>query len=261
MNSPVILVKDVTIAYGDRIILHDINFEINKGDIFVIMGSSGCGKSSLLRALMGLLSPAHGDIFLYGENFWEQSLEQQTELMKKTGVLFQSGALWSSRTLGENIALPLEYHTGLSAKRIQDLVSYKLELVGLQGFEDYYPAELSGGMQKRAGLARALALDPEIVFFDEPSTGLDPINSAMLDDLILQLKESLGMTLVIVSHELASIFDVTTTSIYLDIEEKTILARGLPSDLLSNGPSIVQSFLKRKMPTKDELSDKEQVGV
>lgn len=250
MNSPVIQVKNVTVAYGERVILHDINFEINKGDIFIIMGPSGCGKSSILRTLMGLLSPTHGDIFLYGKNFWEQNTEEQTLLMKKTGVLFQNGALWSSRTLGENIALPLEHHTNLSTRRIKELVQYKLELVGLQGFENYYPSELSGGMQKRAGLARALALDPEIVFFDEPSAGLDPINSAMLDELMVQLQKSLGVTLVIVSHELASIFDIASTSIYLDLDENTITAQGLPSDLLINGPPVVQSFLKRKIPTK-----------
>ena len=187
-----IIVKNLTMAYGSVVIQHDLTFSVQRGDIFIIMGGSGCGKSTLLRHLIGLQAPAQGEVFYDGQSFWQREPAERERMMRRFGVLYQSGALWSSMTLAENIALPLEQYTDLSPSQIRELVSLKLALVGLAGFEDYYPSELSGGMQKRAGLARAMALDPDILFFDEPSAGLDPITSRRLDDLILELRASLG---------------------------------------------------------------------
>jgi ABC-type transport system involved in resistance to organic solvents, ATPase component len=246
MNEAHICVKQLTMAYGDFVIQHDLSFTINRGDVFIVMGGSGCGKSTLLKHLIGLQQPAKGDIF-YGEvNFWAADSEQQAQILRGVGVLYQSGALFSSMTLAENIALPLHEFTDLAATEIADMVSYKLALVGLAGFEDYYPAEISGGMQKRAGLARAMALDPEILFFDEPSAGLDPISARLLDDLIINLCDTLGTTIVVVTHELASIFAIGTNSVFLDPESKTMLATGAPSVLLkqSEDQRIIQ-FLTR----------------
>ena len=186
MTEAKIKVDDLTIAYGDFVLMQHVSFEVKKGDVFIIMGGSGCGKSSLLRVLTGLVPPAHGNVFINNVNFAKASQNQKDEVMKKCGILYQSGALFSSMTLAENIALPLQQYTDYSDKLIKELVSLKLALVGLTGFEDFYPSEISGGMKKRAGLARALALDPEIVYFDEPSAGLDPISSKLLDDLIIE---------------------------------------------------------------------------
>ena len=187
-----IAVENLTMAYGDFVIQRDLSFEIERGDVFIIMGDSGCGKSTLLRHFIGLKSPAKGRILYESESYWDADAREQQSLTRKFGVLFQSGALWSSMTLAENIGLPLEEYTSLSKKEVRDVASVKLALVGLAGFEDFYPSEISGGMQKRAGLARAMALDPEILFFDEPSAGLDPISSRRLDDLILELRDSLA---------------------------------------------------------------------
>jgi phospholipid/cholesterol/gamma-HCH transport system ATP-binding protein len=246
MNTPHITVQDLTMAYGSFVIQRDLSFTIDHGDVFIIMGGSGCGKSTLLRHLIGLKSPAKGDVFYDQLNFWQAEEEQRIQVMRRIGVLYQSGALFSSLTLAENIALPLGEFTDLNAKDIADIVSYKLALVGLAGFEDYYPAEISGGMQKRAGLARAMALDPEILFFDEPSAGLDPVSARLLDDLIISLCNTLGTTIVVVTHELASIFAIGTNSVFLDPESKTMLATGNPKQLLaeSNDPRIIQ-FLTR----------------
>ncbi len=247
MNSEnaAITVSDLTVAYGSRIIQKDLNFTVFKKDIFIIMGGSGCGKSSLLRVLMGLTPPAKGKV-LYGDSdFWGISPEQRSMLMRRTGVMFQSGALWTSRTLAQNVALPLEYYTTLSASDIRELASLKLSLVGLAGYEDFYPSEISGGMKKRAGLARALALEPEIVYFDEPSAGLDPVSSARLDELILQLRETLSMTIVVVTHELDSIFTISNNSVFLDAQTKTMAACGDPHELIKNGPDNVIEFLTR----------------
>lgn len=244
--TPHLEIVNLTMAYGDVIIQKDLNFVINHGEIFVIMGSSGCGKSTLLRHLVGLMEPKTGDILIDGVNLWNVSPEEKNHIISRNGVLYQSGALWSSMTLAENIALPLNEYTNLNLKQVQEVVSYKLSLVGLSGFEDYYPSEISGGMRKRAGLARAIALDPEILFFDEPSAGLDPVSSRLLDDLILELRDSLGATVIIVSHELASIFTVGDNSIFLDPEEKTIIACGSPNDLLENSKDPrVSNFLTR----------------
>ncbi|MFZ2312579.1 MAG: ATP-binding cassette domain-containing protein [Methylobacter sp.] len=246
MNTPHITVKNLTMAYGDFVIQRDLNFTIEHGDIFIIMGGSGCGKSTLLRHLIGLQRPAKGGVFYDRQDFWHASDEERVSIMRRIGVLYQSGALFSSLTLAENIALPLGEFTDMSDREIVDIVSYKLALVGLAGFEDYYPSELSGGMQKRAGLARAMALDPEILFFDEPSAGLDPVSARLLDDLIVSLRDTLGTTIVAVTHELASIFAIGTNSVFLDPETKTMLATGSPKKLLaeSNDAKIIQ-FLTR----------------
>lgn len=225
-------IRNLTMAYGETIIQENLSFTISRGEIFVIMGGSGCGKSTLLRHLVGLMFPYQGQIFINGVDLWQTSNEERNQIISHCGVLYQGGALWSSMTLAENLEVPLKEYTKLSARQIREVISYKLSLVGLAGFEDYYPSEISGGMQKRAGLARAMALDPEILFFDEPSAGLDPVSSRLLDDLILQLRDSLGATIVIVSHELASIFAVGDNAIFLDPDSKTIIASGAPKQLL-----------------------------
>jgi phospholipid/cholesterol/gamma-HCH transport system ATP-binding protein len=246
MTTAHITVKQLTMAYGDFVIQRDLNFTINHGDVFIIMGGSGCGKSTLLKHLIGLQKPAKGDVLYDEQSFWQASAEERVKVMRRIGVLYQSGALFSSLTLAENIGLPLGEFTDLSQSEIADLVSYKLALVGLAGFEEYYPSEISGGMQKRAGLARAMALDPEILFFDEPSAGLDPVSARLLDDLIISLCETLGTTIVVVTHELASIFAIGTNSVFLDSDTKTMLATGNPKTLLaeSSDPRIIQ-FLTR----------------
>ncbi|MBL3589361.1 MAG: ATP-binding cassette domain-containing protein [gamma proteobacterium endosymbiont of Lamellibrachia anaximandri] len=233
-------------AYGDFLIQKDLNFTINQGDIFIIMGGSGCGKSTLLRHLVGLHPPAVGEVLYQGSSFWQLAPNERNALMRRMGVLYQSGALWTAMTLAENIALPLEEYTSLMPAEVNELVSYKLSLVGLKGFEDYYPSEISGGMQKRAALARAMALDPETLFFDEPSAGLDPVSAHLLDDLILELRDSLGATIVIVTHELASIFAVGNNSVFLDAASKTMIAEGDPKRLLAETDNpIVRKFLTR----------------
>ncbi len=245
-KEPHIIVQDLTMAYGDFLIQRDLTFTINRGDIFIVMGGSGCGKSTLLRHLVGLQMPAKGRV-LYGDfSFWDAEPEQRETIMRSFGILYQSGALWSSMTLGENIALPLQQYTSLSQEQIRRIAALKLSLVGLTGFEDFYPSEISGGMKKRAGLARAIALDPDILFFDEPSAGLDPISAHLLDDLILELRESLGATVVIVTHELASIFAIGNNSVFLDADTKTMIAQGDPKKLLaeSKDPKVI-SFLTR----------------
>lgn len=245
-NAPHIRVQNLTMTYGDLVIQRDLNFTVNHGDVFIIMGGSGSGKTTLLKHMIGLKPPVSGDIYFNTTNFWALAQAQQRQMKRRFGIMFQGGALWSSMTLAENVALPLGEYTDLSAEEIEDVVSLKLMLVGLSGFEDYYPAELSGGMRKRASLARAIALDPEILFFDEPSAGLDPINARRLDELILEIRDSLGTTIVIVTHELASIFAVGNNSIFLDTEEKTIIASGDPNILRDSCPDKrVREFLNR----------------
>lgn len=226
-----ITVNNLTMAYGDFVIQHDLNFTVNRGDIFVIMGGSGCGKTTVLKGIFGLVRPAHGEIFFDKVNFWQSPDNEQTAIKRRFGVLFQGGALWSSLTLAENVALPLGEYTDLSPAEIQDVVSFKLALVGLAGYGDFYPSELSGGMRKRGSLARAIALDPEILFFDEPSAGLDPPSSRRLDDLILELRDSLKTTIVIVTHELDSILRIGNNSVFLDAETRTMIASGDPKQL------------------------------
>lgn len=245
-NPPRIAVKQMDMAYGDTPIQRGIDFTIQSGEIFIIMGGSGTGKSTLLKQMIGLKQPAKGDVFYDGVPLWTAEPEQRLIMMRRFGVLYQSGALWSSMTLIENVALPLQEYTDLPQPDIDELASFKLALVGLAGFEAYYPSEISGGMRKRAGLARAMALDADILFFDEPSAGLDPVSAKRLDDLILQLRDSLGATFVVVTHELASIFAIGDNSVMLDAEAKTMIAGGNPRELLKNSDDErVRSFLTR----------------
>ena len=244
--EPQIVVKDLDMGYGSFILMRNLNFIVNKGDIFIIMGGSGCGKSTLLKLLVGLKEPLSGQVFYDGTSFWEIGPEEQKRIMRRFGILYQSGALWSSMTLAENIAIPLEQYTSMTRAEIRDLASLKLALVGLAGFEDFYPSEISGGMRKRAGLARAMALDPDILFFDEPSAGLDPVSARLLDDLILELRDSLGTTFVVVTHELGSIFAIGNNSVYLDVETRTMTASGDPNRLLAESKDpTVRAFLTR----------------
>ena len=245
-NETKIEIRDLTMAYGPYVVMRNINAQVKRGSVFVIMGNSGSGKSTLLRHMIGLQRPAHGDVLYDSQSFWNTDDEGRRTQLRKCGVLFQSSALWSSMTLAENVALPLVEYTDWSPTDLKDIVRLKLSLVGLSGFEDYYPAELSGGMRKRAGLARAMALDPEILFFDEPSAGLDPLTSRNLDKLILELRDSLGATVVVVTHELASIFMIADDSIFLDAETKTMRARGNPAELLKHSADAkLKAFLTR----------------
>jgi phospholipid/cholesterol/gamma-HCH transport system ATP-binding protein len=246
--QPNIEVRDLTMAYGDSVVLRDLNFSVKEREIFIIMGGSGSGKSTLLRHLIGLQEPTRGTIHYRGSRsgLWEMAAPERERLLRRFGVLYQGGALWSSMTLQENVALPLQEYAVAGAEEILALSSLKLALVGLAGFEDHYPAEISGGMMKRAGLARAMALDPDILFFDEPSAGLDPITSRRLDDLILDLRDNLGATIVVVTHELASIFAIGDNSVLLDGQTKTAIASGNPKQLLaeSKDPRVL-AFLTR----------------
>ncbi len=240
-----ITVRDLTMAYGSFVLMRDLNFTVQRGDVFVIMGGSGCGKSTLLRHLIGLNEPAKGEIWYGQENFTSADPAKRQQMLQRFGVLYQSGALWSSMTLAENIGLSLGEYTDLTPAQIREVAALKLALVGLKGFEDFYPSQISGGMQKRAGLARAMALDPEVLFFDEPSAGLDPISSKLLDDLIIELRESLGATIVVVTHELASIFTIATNSAFLDVETRTMTALGPPQELIHSDNVNVRRFLTR----------------
>jgi phospholipid/cholesterol/gamma-HCH transport system ATP-binding protein len=243
---PAIAVTGLTLMYDTTVILQDVTFAVAPGEVFVIMGGSGSGKSTLLKHLIGLRQPARGSIRFAGKDFGTANAANRKDVQRRMGVLYQNGALWSGLTLAENVALPLEEFTNLDAEAVADVVALKLALVGLNGFEAYYPAAISGGMRKRAALARAIALDPEVLFFDEPSSGLDPVNASRLDDLILELNASFGTTIVVVSHDLASIFRIGDRALYLDIETKTVTALGSPGDLRDNPPNAdVHRFLTR----------------
>jgi phospholipid/cholesterol/gamma-HCH transport system ATP-binding protein len=239
-------VRGLTMAYGEHVVQRDVTFGVRQGQIFVIMGDSGCGKSTLMRHMIGLNPPALGDVLYDGEAFWAAPEEAQERLKRRFGVLYQYAALFSSMTLAENVSLPLLEQAGLGPVEALDVARLKLALVGLAGFEEHHPSEISGGMRKRAGLARAMALDPEILYFDEPSAGLDPLSSRRLDDLILELRDSLGTTIVLVTHELASIFELGDDSVFLDSERKTMIARGKPSDLKASPEPKVRAFLARE---------------
>lgn len=248
-----IAVSDLTMAFDDFVIQKHLDFQVRRGEIFVVMGSSGCGKSTLLRHLIGLQQPAKGEVLYDSYSLWQVPPAHRAAILRKTGVLFQSGALWSSMSLLHNVALPLAQFTDLSPTEVDEIARVKLALVGLAGFEDYYPAEISGGMQKRAGLARAMALDPDILYFDEPSAGLDPISAKLLDDLILSLRDSLGATIVVVTHELASIFAIADNSIFLDTESQTMIAAGNPKELLahSDDPRVREFLTRGQLPARD----------
>jgi len=246
-RKPIIQVRELSVGYGDVIILDRVSFDVYEGELFVILGGSGCGKSTLLKAMIGLIPPFSGQIIMDGDDL---SIKDETNLQKvlrKIGVLYQGAALFGSMTVAENVALPIEEYTPLPRESISTLVRMKLGLVSLQGYENHFPSELSGGMKKRAGLARAMALNPKILFFDEPSAGLDPITSAELDDLILHLNRSLGTTMVIVTHELESIFAVAQRIIMLDKHSKGIIAEGDPRYLRdhSQNPFVKQFFNRR----------------
>ncbi len=251
-------VKDLTMAYGATTIMKNLTFDVRRGEIFVVMGGSGSGKSTLLKHLIGLKRPAAGSIFFEGEDFLEADAGARRGILRRMGVLYQNGALWSGLTLAENIALPIEEYTELDPGAIAELVSLKLALVGLRGFEEYYPVEISGGMRKRAALARALALDPEVLFFDEPSSGLDPITASRLDDLIQQLRDSFGTTIVVVSHDLDSIFKIADRAVFLDIKEKTMTGLGDPTELRDDPPTPeVRAFLTRSGDIEErDISDR-----
>jgi phospholipid/cholesterol/gamma-HCH transport system ATP-binding protein len=245
-HEPHITVRQLTMAYGDFVVMRDLNFVVKRGEIFIIMGGSGSGKSTLLRHLLGLEEPAAGEILYGRENFTHAAPEERKRMLRRFGVLYQSGALWSSMTLAENVELPLIQFTELTAEESREVAELKLALVGLKGFENHYPSEISGGMQKRAGVARAIALDAEMLFFDEPSSGLDPITSSLMDDLILELRDNLGATAVVVTHDLASIFAIGDNSIFLDGESHTMLVEGNPKDLLATcADPRVHRFLTR----------------
>ena len=246
MNEPAqIEVRDLTMGYGERVVQEDVHFTVSRGEIFVIMGDSGCGKSTLMRHMVGLQVPMAGDVHYGGEGYWAAGEERREALKRRFGVLYQYAALFSSMTLEENVSLPLVEYAGLAAADAREVAGLKLALVGLAGFEQHYPAEISGGMKKRAGLARAMALDPEILYFDEPSAGLDPLTSRRLDDLILELRASLGTTIVLVTHELPSIFELGDHAVFLDAEKKTMTALGKPNDLKESADPKVRAFLSR----------------
>lgn len=245
-REPIIRVENLTMAFGSFVVQRDLSFTIDRGDIFAIMGGSGCGKSTLVRHLIGLQPPAAGKVFYGDDSLWDLPPPARDRIRRRTGMLYQAGALWTSMTLAENVALPLQQYTKLSAREVREVASLKLALVGLAGYEDFFPSEISGGMVKRAGLARAMALDPEILFFDEPSAGLDPITSKRLDDLIRQLRDNLGATIVLVTHELPSIFAIADNSVFLDNVRRTITAHGDPKLIVRQSTDeIVQSFLTR----------------
>lgn len=246
MTDVVLQAVELSAGYGKLVIQQGLDFSIRQGEVFVVMGGSGCGKSTLLRHLIGLQAPLAGRVLFQGRDYWAQSEEQRSQLQQHFGILYQNAALWGAMTMEENICLPLEtWRPQLSAAERRELASIKLALVGLSGCEQLYPSELSGGMRKRAALARALALDPQVLFFDEPSAGLDPLSSMALDELILQLRDTLGASIVLVTHELPSIYRVADTCLFLDNLTRTQIALGTLDDLLLHGPEVVQRFLRR----------------
>ena len=242
VSGPLLQVRDLTMAFGDRVVMEGLGFAIQPGEIYVVMGGSGCGKSTLLRHLLGLQEPAAGEVRYGEESFTRAGPADRERMLRRAGVLYQGSALWTSMTLFENVALPLQQFTDLPADRIREVVELKLALVGLHGFESFHPWELSGGMQKRAGLARAIALDPEILFIDEPSASLDPPTGRRLDRLIRELRDALGTTVVVVTHDVASILAIATRALFLDGDSRRAIAEGPPAELRDHGPDAVRAF-------------------
>jgi phospholipid/cholesterol/gamma-HCH transport system ATP-binding protein len=249
MADPKLKIQDLAFGYGDVPVQHDISFDVAAGSIFAIMGGSGSGKSTLMKTMIGLLRPMTGVFYAAGEDYWGATEQRRAEIGRRFGVVFQSGALWSSMTAEDNVALPMRMFTRLDNASIRALARLKLSLVGLDTGRPVMPAELSGGMRRRVGIARALALDPEVLFLDEPSAGLDPITSRRLDDLILELRDGFGVTVVIVSHELPSLFAVCDDGIFLDAVSKTAIAHGAPRTLRDTcSHPTVHAFMNRERP-------------
>ena len=244
-----ISIENLTLGYGGRVVVENLNFDINMGDIFVIMGLSGCGKSTIMRSIVGLNKPMSGRVIVDDKDLWAMPADAREEIIETFGVSYQSGALFSSMTFGENVALPIEMKTNMSRREIEKEVHKKLQLVGLAGYENIYPANASGGMVKRAALARALALNPRALFFDEPSAGLDPVRSKQLDELIVAINKKMGTTIVMVTHELSSIMSIATNSVY--IGNRTALATGAPQKILqTTKDSEIIEFLTRETKCK-----------
>jgi len=255
----IIRVRDLIGGYGDSVIINRVSFDVYEGEIFVILGGSGCGKSTLLKHLIGLIPPMSGKVLIDGDDISNCDEALFQEVLHKIGVLYQSAALFGSMTLAENIALPIQDYTDLPREAVDTLVKMKLNLVDLEGYENHLPSEISGGMKKRAGLARAMALNPKILFFDEPSAGLDPVTSAGLDNLIIHLNRSLGTTMVIVTHELESIFAVAHRVIMLDKKTKGIIAEGDPRYLRDHSQNaFVRQFFNREGDNHLTVSGKDR---
>jgi len=251
-HEPIIEVEDLVVRYGDRTVLEGINFEIRRGEIFVILGGSGSGKTTLIRNLVGLMRPDSGRILIKGEDFTSMNEDDRIELRKRMGMCFQGSALLNSISVGENVALPLREHTKLEESTIEIMTKIKLELVGLGGFEDYLPSELSGGMKKRAGIARAMAMDPEIIFYDEPSAGLDPIVAAGIDVLIRKMQETFKLSSVVVTHEMESVKMIADTVCML--EGGHVAGIGSLEELEKSDHPYIQQFFARQ-PYDEEASD------
>jgi phospholipid/cholesterol/gamma-HCH transport system ATP-binding protein len=251
-STPKLRVAGLAFGYGANIVQHDVSFEVGSKSIFAIMGGSGCGKSTLMKSMIGLLKPSAGSIHVGDEDYWAASGQRRAEIGRRFGVVFQSGALWSSMTVEENVALPQRMFTGLDDASVKALARLKLSLAGLDIDPSTMPAELSGGMRRRVAIARALALDPDVLFLDEPSAGLDPIAAKRLDDLILDLRDGFGVTVVLVSHELPSLLGICDDGIFLDAESKTAIAKGSPQRLRDTCEHpIVRAFMHRERPSDE----------
>ncbi len=252
--EPIVRVRDLVVCYGERRVLDGVSFDIYRGETFVILGGSGCGKSTLLRNLVGLMRPHSGKIFINGQDFTAMNDEERTQVRKRLGMCFQGSALFGSMSVGDNVALPLREHTPLEESTIEIMTKIKLELVGLSGFDNFMPAELSGGMKKRAGLARAMAMDPEIIFYDEPSAGLDPIVAAGLDALIRKMQSTFNLTSVVVTHEMASVNLIADRVCFL--KNGRVVALGKPDEIRGSTNPFVEQFLARE--PDEEGSDHER---